>query len=294
VSEPVPAELGLDGRVVVVTGASIGLGEAYARALSAAGARLVVCARNADRLHALARELPDTVAVVGDVGDADVADEVVAAAVDAFGRLDVLVNNAGMVRDRTLLRMSDDEFDEVVRAHVYGTFFMARACARQMKEQGGGSIINIGSDSGLAGAFGQTNYAAAKGAVLGLTLTWAQELVRYGITCNCVLPNALTEMTEGLDELLESYRYGGPERFPRALGEAAEVAPLIVLLAGSRWSRLNGRILSLGGDKLSLWEPPAETRTAFMQGGWTLPELDRSMEFALGCALPEADPSAPK
>ncbi len=127
-----------------------------------------------------------------------------------------------------------------------------------MRERGGGTVINIGSDSGLLGAFGQSNYAAAKGAILGLTLTWARELPRHGITCNCVLPNALTAMTEGLHDLLAAYRYGPPEQFPRALGEAVEAAPLIVLLAGERWSRLNGRLLSLGGDKLSVWEPPAE------------------------------------
>jgi NAD(P)-dependent dehydrogenase (short-subunit alcohol dehydrogenase family) len=271
----------LEGRVVVVTGASSGLGEAYARALSDAGAKVVVTARRTERLQALADELPQVVAVPGDAGVPHVAEEVVARAISSFGRVDVLVNNAGGVRDRTLLKMTNDEFDEVVRGHVYGSFFMARACASQMKAQGSGTIINIGSDS-MAGAFGQSNYAAAKGAILGLTLTWAKELVRYGITCNCVLPNALTAMTEGLPQLLEDYRYGGPERFPRALGDAAEVAPLVVLLAGERWSQMNGRILSIGGDKLALWEPPAETRSAYLHGGWSVDELDRSMDFALG------------
>ena len=196
-------------------------------------------------------------AVPGDVAEPGHADRIVEAAQTSFGGVDVLVNNAGSIRDRTLLKMSDEDFDDVIRGHVYGTFYMARACARPMRRQGGGSIINIGSDSGLRGAFGQTNYAAAKGAVLGLTLSWARELPRHGVTCNCVLPNALTAMTEGLPQLLEEYRYAPDGGFPRALGEASEVAPLIVLLAGARWSRLNGLLLSLGGDKLSLWEPPA-------------------------------------
>jgi NAD(P)-dependent dehydrogenase (short-subunit alcohol dehydrogenase family) len=290
-SEPA---VSLAGRVVVVTGASSGLGAAYARALSAAGARLVVTARRAEPLHALAAELPQTRAVVGDVADPALADRVVEAARSAFGRIDVLVNNAGGVRDRTLLKMTDEEFDEVVKAHVYGPFQLTRACARVMREQGSGSVINIGSDSGLRGAFGQTNYAAAKGAVLGLTLTWAQELSRYGITCNCVLPNALTAMTEGLPDLLEAYRYGPPERFPRALGDAAEVAPLVVLLASERWSRLNGRLLSLGGDKLSIWRAPEEYRSAYLQGGWTLADLAGSLELALGAeAAPPPSPQVP-
>jgi NAD(P)-dependent dehydrogenase (short-subunit alcohol dehydrogenase family) len=155
-----------------------------------------------------------------------------------------------------------------------------------MREQGSGTVINIGSDS-MAGAFGQTNYAAAKGAVMGLTLTWAKELARHGITCNCVLPNALTAMTEGLPDLLEEYRYGPPGRFPRALGEPEEVAPLIVLLASGRFSRLNGRLLSLGGDKLSIWRAPEEYRSAFLQGGWSLDDLASTLELALG---PEATP----
>ncbi len=128
-------------------------------------------------------------AVPGDVADPALAERAVSAALSEFGRLDVLVNNAGGVRDRTLLKMSDEEFDEVIAAHVRGPFLLTRACARAMRDRGeGGTIINIGSDSGLLGAFGQTNYAAAKGAVLGMTLTWARELERYGITCNCVLP----------------------------------------------------------------------------------------------------------
>jgi NAD(P)-dependent dehydrogenase (short-subunit alcohol dehydrogenase family) len=226
------------------------------------------------------------VAVAGDVADPAFAEEAVSAAVSAYGRVDVLVNNAGGVRDRTLLKMSDDEFDEVVKAHVYGPFFLTRACARVMREQGSGTVINIGSDS-MAGAFGQTNYAAAKGAVMGLTLTWAKELARHGITCNCVLPNARTAMTEALPDLLEAYRYGGPERFPRALGEPEEVAPLIVLLAGERWRHVTGRMLGLGGDKLALWRAPDECRSAFLQGGWSLADLEDSLELALG---PDAAP----
>ncbi len=280
--------LSLDGRVVVVTGASSGLGRAYAQALAAAGASLIVVARRRELLTELGAELGDAaVSVVGDVADPDTAQRIVDAAHAGFGRLDVVVNNAGGLRDRTLLKMTDDEFDEVMRAHVYGAFYVTRACARAMRDGGGGSIINIGSDSGLLGAFGQSNYAAAKGAIHGLTLTWAKELARHGITCNCVLPNAYTAMTENLPDLLAAYRYGPPEAFPRALGDPADVAPLIVLLASDRWSALNGQILSLGGDRLSLWQPPNESRMAYLNGGWSVAELDRSLAAALGLSEPE-------
>jgi 3-oxoacyl-[acyl-carrier protein] reductase len=281
----------LDGRVVVVTGASSGLGRAYAHALAEAKARLVVVARRGDLLADLVAELGDVqaVPVTGDVADPDTAETITRTAINTFGRLDVVVNNAGGLRDRTLLKMTDDEFDEVVRAHVYGTFYVTRACARVMREAQGGSIINIGSDSGLLGAFGQSNYAAAKGAIHGLTLTWAQELARHAITCNCVLPNAYTAMTENLPDLLTAYRYGPPEAFPRALGDPADVAPLIVLLASDKWRALNGQILSLGGDRLSLWQPPNESRMAYLSGGWSVEELDRSLATALG--VPEPEPT---
>jgi NAD(P)-dependent dehydrogenase (short-subunit alcohol dehydrogenase family) len=274
----------LHGRVAIVTGATAGLGRAYALALAQAGADVVLSARRPKPLRELSAQLGGAAAVAGDVGDGNVAQELVDTALSAYGRVDVVVNNAGAVRDRTLLKMSDEEFDEVIRGHVYGTFYVTRACAGVMRSQGSGAVINIGSDS-MVGAFGQSNYAAAKGAILGLTLTWARELARYGITCNCVLPNALTAMTEELPELLAAYRYGPPEAFPRALGSAAEVAPLIVLLASDRGRGLNGLLLSLGGDKLSIWQPPAETSVAFLSGGWTVAELERSLEFALGIDL---------
>ena len=274
----------LHGRVAIVTGATAGLGRAYALALAEAGADVVLSGRRPGPLHELSAQLGDAPVVAGDVGDRDVAQRLVETALSTYGRVDAVVNNAGAVRDRTLLKMSDDEFDEVIRGHVYGTFYMTRACARAMRSQGSGAVINIGSDS-MIGAFGQTNYAAAKGAILGMTLTWARELARHGITCNCVLPNALTAMTEELPELLAAYRYGPPEAFPRALGSASEVAPLIVLLASDRGRGLNGLLLSLGGDKLSIWQPPAETSVAFLNGGWTAAELERCMEFALGIDL---------
>jgi len=271
----------LEGRVIAVTGASTGLGAAYAQALVAEGAHVVVNARSEARLRELAESLPGAVAVPGDVADVQTAERIVAAALSAFGRIDAVVNNAGTLADRTLLKMSLAEFDDVMRTHVYGTFIVSQRVAQAMRESGGGTIITVGSDSGMRGAFGQTNYAAAKGAIAAMTLTWAQELPRYGITCNCVLPNALTAMTENLDSVLADYRYGPPEDYPRAIGEAAEAAPLVALLASKRWSRLNGLFLSLGGDKLSIWDRSREIRCAFKEGGWRIDDLDRSLEFAL-------------
>jgi NAD(P)-dependent dehydrogenase (short-subunit alcohol dehydrogenase family) len=275
----------LTGRVVCVTGSSSGLGAAYARALAAEGASVVLNARRSEPLEELAMELPSAAAAAGDVGDPETAELIVETALSLFGRLDAVVNNAGTLRDRTLLKMTIEEFDDVLRTHVYGTFLVTRAAAQAMRERGGGTIVNVGSDSGMRGAFGQTNYAAAKGAIAAMTLTWARELVKYGITCNCVLPNARTAMTENPDQLLGEYHAGEPADFPRALGAPDEAAPLVVLLVSERWRHLNGLFLSLGGDKLSIWDRAKEVRCAFKEGGWSLDDLDRSIEFTLGADL---------
>jgi NAD(P)-dependent dehydrogenase (short-subunit alcohol dehydrogenase family) len=275
----------LASRVVAVTGSSRGLGAAYARALAAAGASVVLNGRQALPLEELAAELPSAAVAAGDVAEPETARRIVETALSTFGRLDVLVANAGTLRDRTLLKMSAEEFDDVLRSHVYGTFFVVQAAARAMREQGSGMIVTVGSDSGMRGAFGQTNYAAAKGAIAAMTLTWANELARYGISCNCLLPNARTEMTESAPNLLSEYRYGVPDAFPRALGEPSESAPLVVLLASQRWRHLNGLFVSLGGDKLSIWDRAREVRCAFNAGGWSYADLDRSIEFALGSDL---------
>ena len=148
------------------------------------------------------------VAGVGAVGTAEVADALVAAAVGEFGRLDVMCTNAGVLRDRTLLKATDEEFDSVFSTHVRGTFTCGRAAARQFKAQGGGGrLILIGSPAGQRASFGQTAYSAAKAAILGMARTWALELERQGTTVNAVIPTALTRMAAtipGLSEAVEA------------------------------------------------------------------------------------------
>lgn len=275
----------LAGRVIVVTGASSGLGAAYARALAAEEASLILNARRPEPLAQLAEELPGAAVVIGDVADPATAERIVETALSSFGHVDVLVNNAGTLRDRTLLKMTLEEFEDVLRSHVFGAFLVTRLVAQTMRDGNGGTIINVGSDSGMRGAFGQTNYAAAKGAVAAMTLTWAEELPKYNITCNCVLPNARTQMTESAAELMSTYRYGRKEEFPRALGEPDEAAPIVVLLSCARWRHLNGLFLSLGGDKLSIWDRAREVRCAFKPSGWSVEDLERSIEFTLGADL---------
>jgi 3-oxoacyl-[acyl-carrier protein] reductase len=183
----------LAGKVAVVTGSGQGLGRAYAVALARAGAAVVVNdldVRAAEETAALAGGR--TTAVGGDVGDRAAADALVVRAVEAFGRLDVMVTNAGVLRDAVLWKMTDEDFDLVVRTHLRGTFLCARAAAIRMREQAqGGRIIVVGSPAGQYGNFGQTNYAAAKAGIVGFARTWALELARAEITVNAIVPDGV-------------------------------------------------------------------------------------------------------
>jgi 3-oxoacyl-[acyl-carrier protein] reductase len=284
----------LDGKVAVVTGAGRGLGRAYAEALAAAGASVVV------NDVAGAEEVAEAVggvAAPGPVGSTETADALVATAVGAYGRLDVMVTNAGVLRDRVLWKMTDEDFDQVVETHLRGTFTCARAAAVRLREQGsGGRIIVIGSPAGQYGNFGQTNYAAAKAGVVAFARTWAMELARAGVTVNAVVPTAWTAMTETIPIYAPLV---GRDEFPRevrqehALGPASDCAPLVVYLASDASAGVTGQALGIGGDRLSLYSHPAEKAFELREGGWTADAIAAAVEdFAwepYGVRLPELD-----
>jgi len=278
------ASIDLSGKAAIVTGAGRGLGRAYAVALAAAGAAVVVNDLDADAAAETVGLITDTggraTAVVAPVGDAEVADALVATAVDKFSRLDVLVTNAGVLRDRVLWKMSDEDFDLVTRTHLRGTFTCARAAAIRFREQGdGGRIIVVGSPAGQHGNFGQTNYAAAKAGIAALARTWAMELARAQVTVNAIIPTAWTQMTATIPiyaPLVEAVEAG--EDLPRqvrqahAIGMPEDSASLVVFLASEAAAQITGQAIGIGGDKLSLYSHPAEVAAAFHEGGWT-PEL---------------------
>ncbi|MBB2944325.1 3-oxoacyl-[acyl-carrier protein] reductase [Actinoplanes lutulentus] len=269
----------LTGRVAVVTGSGRGLGLAYAKALAAAGASVVVNDVDQAVVDAAVAEIPGSVGVAAAVGGSETADRLVAAAVDNFGRLDVLVTNAGILRDRVLWKMSDEDFDAVIDVHLRGTFTCARAAAIRMREQGeGGRLILISSPAGQRGNFGQTNYAAAKAGIAAMARTWALELGRAGITVNAVVPVAATEMTKTIPAFApvieESERTGVPYpawlRRDEGLGTVEDVTGLIVFLASDAAKDITGQAIGIGGDRLALWSHPAEKDVAFADGGWTV------------------------
>jgi NAD(P)-dependent dehydrogenase (short-subunit alcohol dehydrogenase family) len=275
----------LSGKVAVVTGSGRGLGLAYARDLAQAGASVIVNDVDEEASGAAAASIQSdggvAVAQPGAVGTAEAADDLVNRAVKEFGRLDVMVTNAGMLRDSVLWKMTDEDFDTVVFVHLRGTFTCARAAAVRLREQGeGGRIICVGSPTGQRGNFGQTNYAAAKAGIVGMVRTWAMELAKAKVTVNAVVPVAATAMTETipfLKQYVQAVNRGEdlPPFARRALafGSPQDVAGLITFLASPAADGITGQAIGIGGDRVTIWSHPQQTVAAFTDGGWSADTL---------------------
>jgi NAD(P)-dependent dehydrogenase (short-subunit alcohol dehydrogenase family) len=271
----------LDGKVAIVTGAGRSLGRAYANALADAGAAVVVNDVDAEAAASAVAEIAGrggrAVASIAPVGSSETADQLVADAVAAFGRLDILVANAGVLRDKVLWKMTDDDFDAVVATHLRGTFTTGRAAAIRMKEQGeGGRIVVIGSPAGQYGNFGQTNYASVKAGLVAMARTWSLELARDSITANAVIPVALSPMTATIPAFAEAYeRFLEGEPIPhelrhdRGLGSPDDVAPLVVWLSSDDAGDVTGQAIGIGGDRLTLFSHPEVIATDYADGGWS-------------------------
>jgi NAD(P)-dependent dehydrogenase (short-subunit alcohol dehydrogenase family) len=269
--------LDLAGKVAIVTGAGQGLGRAYAVALARAGACVVVNDLDLDAAEQT-RELAGerSIAVGGDVGDGATAEALVSRAVESFERLDVMVTNAGVLRDSVLWKTSEEDFDLVARTHLRGTFLCARAAAIRMREQKhGGRIIVVGSPAGQYGNFGQTSYAAVKAGIVAFARTWALELARAEITVNAIVPTAWTQMTSGIPiykPLVPRVAAGEPlpeaVRRQHAIGLPEDCAGLVVFLASNESAGITGQAIGIGGDRLCLYSHSAEVVTELRSGGW--------------------------
>ncbi|MEU7165864.1 SDR family oxidoreductase [Streptomyces morookaense] len=262
------------GQVAVVTGAGRGLGRAHALALAAEGARVVVNdlgtgrageGSSAEPARDVVREIRDrggeAVAHAGDVATGEGAASLVATALDAFGRLDVLVNNAGFLRDRMLVSLGEDDWDAVVRVHLKGHFLPMRCAAAHWRADSKAgravraSVVNTTSGAGLLGSVGQANYAAAKAGIVALTLVAAAELARYGVRANAVAPAARTRMTEGI--------------FGDGLGDPDDVSPLVVWLGSQASADVTGRVFEAEGSRITVMEGWRRGPTADGGARWT-------------------------
>lgn len=272
-----------EGRVVIVTGAGRGLGRAHALAFAAQGAKVVVNDIGAGLdgsggSTTPAGEVVETIQAAGgeavvdghDISSFDGAGALVACALDRFGRLDVVVNNAGIVRDRMFVSTAEDEWDAVVRVHLKGHFAVSRHAAAHWRarskagENNDARIINTSSGAGLRGSVGQASYSAAKAGIAGLTLVQAAELARYGVTANAIAPAARTRMTEtAFAEMMKKPAEGFDAMAPE------NVSPLVVWLGSAESKDVTGRMFEVSGGKISVAD------------GWRLgPEIDKGAAWA--------------
>ncbi len=240
----------LSGRVALVTGAARGIGFAIARCLAGAGARVVCVDINADVLAGTVECLrgagAEVFGLTCDVSDSDQVNAVVKETADSHGGLDILVNNAGITRDGLIMRMKDEQWDQVLDINLRGVFLFTRAAARPLMKSGSGRIINIASVCGLAGNPGQANYSASKAGVIGLTRTVAGELASRGVTVNAIAPGFIqTEMTAALDE---KQRAAIQARVPLSrLGVSLDVGEAVLFLASDAASYITGQVLAIDG-----------------------------------------------
>jgi NAD(P)-dependent dehydrogenase (short-subunit alcohol dehydrogenase family) len=300
-------QMDLKGKVAVVTGSGRGLGLAYARALAAAGAVVVVNDVDAEAARAAVESITaaggEAVAETVAVGTREAADRLIARAVDTHGGLDILVTNAGILRDSVLWKMTDEQFDEVIETHLRGTFTCVRAAAVRFREQGrGGRIICVGSPTGQQGNFGQTNYAAAKAGIVGMVRTWSLELARAGVTVNAVVPVAATSMTDTVpflkpyvDALARGESLPPFARRELGFGPPEDAAGLVVFLASDSAADVNGQVIGIGGDRLVVWTHPTEAAVAFAEGsGWTADAIDNAWSSTFAPALQPVGPQLPE
>jgi NAD(P)-dependent dehydrogenase (short-subunit alcohol dehydrogenase family) len=287
----------LDGRVAIVTGAGRGIGRSVALLLAAEGASVVVndigaaldgSGGDAGPAQQVATEIAGAggkaVASLADVSDHGAAVGLIATAVEQFGRLDVLVNVAGILRDRMVFTMSEQEWDDVIRVHLKGTFNTTKFAAAHWRsvrdESAQNRIINFTSVSGLHGAPGQPNYAAAKMGIVGLTYSCANALGRYGVTANAISPGAATRMTESVPtERRRAATATDAERSPD------NIAPVVAYLASEQSGWINGQIVSSRGYEVALYNIPQPVITIVGTGPWDVDALAGQMERSFGPAL---------
>jgi len=269
----------VEGKVVVVTGAGGGIGRDIALAMARHGAKVVVndigaAVDGAGRNAGPAQQVVDEIRAIGgeaapntdSVAEAASAAKIVQCALDSFGRIDVVVNNAGILRDRFFHKMSVDEWDAVIKVHLYGAYFVSRAAATFFKEQNSGAMVHMTSTSGLIGNFGQANYAAAKLGIAALSKSIALDMLKFNVRSNCIAPFAWSRM-------IGSIPTDTPEQKARVAKiqqmTPAKIAPLAVYLASDAAQAVNGQIFAVRNNEIFLMSQPRPVRSVHRSEGWT-------------------------
>jgi len=296
----------LKGKVAIVTGAGRGIGRGEALALAAEGAKVVVndlgCELDgtgtstapADEVVAeIKAKGGETVANYDSVATPEGASNIIKTAVDTFGRLDILVNNAGIDAPKMVYNMPDEEWDRVIKAHLYGHFYTTRSACVLFRQQGSGRIINTSSvvALGVRGNFGQANYGSAKMGVIGLTKRVAWDMGRYGVTCNVILPGAGTRLNLYNPEVRKTRPKEALERLERLKPE--DIGPLVVWLASDDAANVNGCAFSISTGKVALFSDIVEEKTMVKVGGFTVDELFNAMPTTLAAGLVNLAPPQP-
>jgi NAD(P)-dependent dehydrogenase (short-subunit alcohol dehydrogenase family) len=273
----------LEGRVVAVTGGGGGIGRAVALAAAAEGAKILVAdygvgmagedptSEVADRV---VKEIEDAggtaVAVADDISTMAAGERLIETAVERFGRIDGVVAVAGILRERMLFNMSEDEWDAVIATHLKGHFTVFRAAAAVMrKQEGGGALIGFTSGA-FAGSVAQANYSAAKGGIVSLVRSAAAGLYRYGITANAIAPVARTRMSANVP--MELAEMGDPE----------DIAPMVVYLLSDRAKHVTGQVYTVVGSKIAVWNQPVEVRAVYAEGRWTPEQIAARLDSTVG------------
>jgi NAD(P)-dependent dehydrogenase (short-subunit alcohol dehydrogenase family) len=284
----------LDGRVAIITGGGRGIGAAISRLFAAEGASLVIndlgghtdgTGSDAGPARAIADELTaggaHAVSDGGDVADTDTGERLVQTAIDQFGKLDIVVNVAGILRDRMIFNLPPEDWDAVIRVHLRGHYSTVRPAAAYWRSQrnpaGNYRVINFSSGSGLHGSPGQPNYAAAKLGIVGFTYSLAQGLGRYGVTANAIAPGASTRLT---DTIPDDKRVGadiGDSAAPDPRMSPDNIAPICAYLASEQSSWLTGRTLSASGFKVGLYNNPEVIAEVDSDGPWSLKDLSAKL-----------------
>jgi len=307
----------LKDKVAIITGAGRGIGRGIAIAMAAEGARMVVNdlggavdgsgeARNvADEVvNEIKAAKGEAVANYDSVATVEGGENIIKTAIDSFGKLDILVNNAGILRDRMIFNMASEEWDAVIKVHLYGVFNCTKPACVLFRQQRSGRIINMSSTSGLIGNSGQANYGAAKAGIAGFTRVVARDMGRYGVTCNAIAPGAATRMTLS-EEVLAARQIrsekgvtgGSAQPQPPAGGPAMrdpeDIAPIVVYLATDAAANINGQTFGASGGTISLYQNPAPMKSIHKDGRWTMDELDSILPSTLLAGLVNPSPPQP-